>query len=104
MRSNPYRLTLAILGAGFLVLGAILLAIGASLSATTDLLQGQTSNGPAIAATGSALIAIGIPAFIGWLVVRAIQWVPGAEKPRDPAIDAEYDAVKTSERDPNGLR
>ena len=86
MRSNPYRLTLFWAGLILLIVGFILSTL------------------PGNAGFGAGLMALGAITIIGWFVVAAIQWVPGPAKPRDAAADAEYEAIKKSERDPNGLR
>jgi hypothetical protein len=71
MRSNPFRLTLAILGIGLLALGLLLWLIGsgsrpADTSGVALLLQ----------AFGPILMGVGWLPFLAWLIVGALQWRP----------------------------
>jgi hypothetical protein len=99
MRSNPFRVTLALVGFGGLILGVMLAAISASLVGNADVLDPTSlANAATAGAIGNGLIALGIPFLAGWLVVRAIQWVP---RPLDASVDAELEAFKKRDRDPN---
>lgn len=102
MRANPFQVTLALVGFGGLIVGVMLAAISGSLVANSEVIDPTTlANSATAGAIGNGLIALGIPFLAGWLVVRAIQWIPQPARPDDPAVAAELDALKKRDRDPN---
>jgi hypothetical protein len=102
MRSNPYRLTLAWLGIGFLIAGVALLLMALAIPADPE--TGAASpNAGVLTTIGNLLLTIGFPAFVGWLVIRAIQWVPVPAKPRNTRSEEEIAAFLKAQRDPDGL-
>lgn len=99
MRSNPFRLTLAILGIGLVAIGAFLWLIAGALPVDPDTGMG---NGPVVDVIGRTLMGIGWVPLVGWLVVRGIQYVPGPPKERDGKSEEEIRAYLEEQRKPIG--
>jgi hypothetical protein len=101
MRPNPFLVTLAILGIGLLAVGAFLWLAGSSIPIDPE--SGSAGNGPVLSALGGFLMTAGWTPLIGWLVVKALQWVPTPAAESDRKSEAEIQEFLRSQRDPKGL-